>query len=109
MIRAKKLGRPQLWRRPTIDESTTPIWLLVIASEANQSTVPLPPAHRLGHASSPRRESLELVGGPSLREVDGFAALAMTGSERGNGNVRRLRLLPPPNFEEKTAKSGAPI
>ena len=40
MIRAKKLGRPQLWRRATIDESTTPLWLPVIASEAKQSTAP---------------------------------------------------------------------
>src|ERR1700722_11605927 len=100
MIRAIKSGRPQLWRRPTMDESTTPIWLLVIASEAKQSAVPLPPARRLGHASSPRRGSLELVGGPSLREMDGFAGPAMTGSARSNGNARRLRLPPPPNFQE---------
>jgi hypothetical protein len=33
----------------------------------------------------------------------------MTGSARSNGNARRLRFLPPPNFEEKTAKSEAPI
>jgi hypothetical protein len=72
--------------------------LPVIASEAQQSTVPLLPARQLGHPSSaptqgPLKHLLhdqfwELVGGPSRGEMDCFATLAMTGSARGNGNAR---------------------
>jgi hypothetical protein len=44
-------GECRLRRRPTTIGDT--YWALpVIASEAKQSTVPLPPTHRLGHASS---------------------------------------------------------